>query len=104
MLGNIKGIKAFTFGGNKTWSAANAGTASVQTVSVPGLRTGDLVLISKRANQTGLAVESLAKAFSDDTLSVKFINPTAGNITPTANEVWTGIIFTSEPPSNSPLI
>jgi hypothetical protein len=101
---NLTGLKAFTFGAARVWPSVAAAASPNVSVSIPGLKKGDLVLIYKPTVQAGLGYDSLAVATLDNLLQVKFINPTAGNITPTANEVWTGIIFTSEPPSNSPLI
>lgn len=96
MLGNLLHGKAFTFGSAKTWAEVATVTTAEQTVDAPGLRVGDLVLISKPTHQAGLAVESLARVAVKDQLTVKFINPTAGGLTPTASEVYKGIAFRPE--------
>lgn len=88
MQGNTLAIKTITFGTSKTWSAVAAVTAREQTVTVPGLRVGDVVLkVVKPTKQNDLAVVG-ARVSAADTLSVDFINPSAGGITPTAGEEY----------------
>ena len=96
MLGNLLHGKAFTFGSGKTWAEVATITTAVQTVAAPGVRVGDLVLVLKPTHQAGLSVESLARVAANDVLTVKFNNPTASGVTPTASETYTGLVFRPE--------
>lgn len=96
MLGNLLHGKAFTFGAGKTWAEVATVTTAEQTVDAPGVRVGDLVLVQKPTHQAGLAVESLARVAANDQLTIKFINPTAGGVTPTAGETWKALAFRPE--------
>lgn len=62
-------------------------TVAEQTFSVPGLTTADTVIVNQAAiaNAVGIAGVRVSAA---DTLAVRFVNPTAGALTPTAG-VWT---------------
>ena len=63
----------------------NAGAKSVLTVAAPGARVGDSVAFALRAAlNTGLVVAAWG-IYAVDVLSIEILNPTAGNITPTAN-------------------
>ena len=71
--------------------------AQVNTVTAPeqtfntftSLDAGDIVLsVTKAAHQAGLAIGQ-CRVTANDTLGIVFINPTAGNITPTAGENYT---------------
>jgi hypothetical protein len=75
-------------------SVANA-TAAEQTFTLPGLKTTDVVLARKAANQAGLSIGS-ARASAADTVAINFINATAATITPTATEVYTFFVFRPE--------
>lgn len=97
MIGNIYAMKAFTFGDAKTWDAVATITTAEQTVTVPGLRVGDFVRVEKPTEQAGLGIGN-ARVSADNTLAIQFINPTAGNVTPTALEVWRGLLFRPELP------
>lgn len=91
-IGNIISMKAFQFGGSKTWSATLTITTAEQNVTVPGLKLGDIVTVNKPTAQAGLGVVG-ARVSAADTLSITFVNPTVASITSTANEVWTGVAF-----------
>ena len=60
-----------------------AATVAEQTFTVTGLTTKDFVMINQAAiaNATGIAGVRISAA---NTLAVRFINPTAGALTPTA--------------------
>lgn len=92
----LKKAKRFTFGTDKTWSAVNTVTAPEQSVNAPGAIAGRFYLIQKPTYQTGLSYNPVARCDSDGVLKVNFINPTAGNITPTASEVWVGVCLDLE--------
>lgn len=65
----------------------NTVTAPEQTFTVNGLQLGDLVQVFKPTVQAGLGVLG-ARVTAANTLGIQFINPTGGNITPTAGEVY----------------
>ena len=98
MIGNIFAQKPFSFGESKTWAESAAVTAVEQSVAVPGVKVGDIVLVQKPTHQSGLAVGGVARCDADGTLKVMFINPTAGALTATAEESYTGCILRPELP------
>ncbi len=94
--GNIEAVKKFTFGTGKTWAAVDTITVAEQSVTVPGIRAGDFVLVQKPTHQAGLGYNSLARCATDGTLVIIFYNPTVGGITPTAAESWSGMVIRAE--------
>lgn len=70
---------------SQTITPASVGAATVaeQTFTVTGLTTADKVIVNAAAisNATGIAGVRVSAA---DTLAVRFTNPTAGALTPTA--------------------
>lgn len=76
-----------------TPASVGAATVAEQTFSVPGLTTADKVVVNGPgiANATGIAG---ARASAADTLAVRFVNPTAGALTPTAG-TYTVLAFRS---------
>jgi hypothetical protein len=64
-----------------------------QTFTVTGLTTADKVVVNPPAisNATGIAGARVSAA---DTLAIRFVNPTAGALTPTAG-VYTVLAFRS---------
>jgi hypothetical protein len=80
---------------SQTITAASVGAATVaeQTFTVTGLTTADKVIVNPAAisNATGIAGARVSAA---DTLAVRFVNPTAGALTPTAG-TWTIIAIRS---------
>lgn len=96
IMGNAISIFSVEFGASKTWSEVATITTSEQTVTVPGLKTTDKILgISKPTEQAGLAVTN-GRVSAANTLSVQFVNPTAGGITPTALETYTALVVREE--------
>jgi len=75
----------------------NTITAPEQTFTVPGLLVGDFVYVIKPTAQAGLGIAG-ARVSAANTLGITFVNPTAGNITPTAGEVYTIIVARRENP------
>lgn len=78
-----------------TPAACGAATATEQTFTVTGLSVGDslqtqdvILNVYKPTAQTGLAIGS-CRVSAANTISIQFINPTAGSITPTAGELYT---------------
>jgi hypothetical protein len=59
-------------------------TAPAQTFTVPGLLTTDAVLSVNPPGQTAGATIGSAYVSAADTLSIQFVNPTAGGVTPNA--------------------
>lgn len=68
-----------------SFSAASVGaaTAATQTVTVNGVVVGDFVEVSPPAFANAVACVS-ATVTADNTVSLRFVNPTAGALTPTA--------------------
>jgi|SRR5215217_8251103 len=94
IAGQPEVLKAFQFGVPvirlsvpQTFTAVATITTSEQTIVVNGVEVGDFVSVSKPTSQTGLLVGS-ARVSAKNTVAVTFANPTAGGITPTANEVY----------------
>lgn len=73
----------------------NTITAAEQTFTVNGLLVGDIVNVYKPTVQAGLGVLG-ARVTAANTLGIQFINPTAGNITPTAGEIYVIKVVRSE--------
>ncbi len=96
MIGNLKAVKRFTFGTDKTWSASDTITATEQSVNAPGTIAGRFYLIQKPTYQVGLSYNPVARCDSDGVLKVQFINPTAGGLTATAAEAWVGVCLDLE--------
>ncbi len=97
-IGNIFAEKAFKFGADKTWAQVATVTTAEQTVNAPGVRVGDIVIVTAPTHQAGLAYVATARVDSNDVLTIKFINPTAGGITPTAALEWSGLLMRPELP------
>lgn len=85
-----EGNVAFTWVLNATLSPTSVSnaTSNEQTFTVPGLRVGDYVGVSKPTLQSGLVI-STARVSAKDTLAITFGNLSAATITPTAGEVYT---------------
>lgn len=83
--GNVANI--FLLQATLSPTIVNTITAAEQTFTVNGLIVGDIVNVYKPTVQAGLGVLS-ARVTAANTLGIQFINPTAGNITPTASEVY----------------
>ena len=66
-----------------TPASVGAATVAEQTFTVSGLTTADKVVVNPPAigNATGIAGARVSAA---DTLAIRFTNPTAGALTPTA--------------------
>lgn len=81
-------INRLTF--TNSFTIVNTVSGSEQTVTVNGLVFGrDEVLQFRKATyQAGLVIAQ-AHVSADNTLTVRFANGTAGNITPTASDVYT---------------
>ena len=60
-----------------------AATAAEQTITVTGVKAGDMVSVSPPANTKKTACAS-ARVSADNTVALMFVNPTAGALTPDA--------------------
>lgn len=58
-------------------------TAPAQTFTVPGVKAGDSVLVVPPSQLAGVTIGS-AYGSAANTVSVQFVNPTAGNLVPPA--------------------
>ncbi len=69
----------------QTITAASVGAATVaeQTFTVTGLTTADKVFVNAAAIATAVGVGNV-RVSAANTLAVQFINPTAGDLVPTA--------------------
>lgn len=99
--GNIWKVGVF----NITLSPASCGaaTATVQTFAATGigLLTTDAVAVNCTAPNTGVSVGNVTVSAAD-TLSIQFINPTAGAVVPTASTVYRVTVFRVQPNWTAP--
>lgn len=58
-------------------------TAPAQTFTVPGLKLGDGVVVNPPGQTAGVAIAN-ARVSAANTLSIQFVNPTVGALTPAA--------------------
>lgn len=84
-----------TYGSTQSPAAVNTITTSEKLLTVQSgtggamlLAAGDLLHVNKPTSQAGLGVGN-ARVSSANTVGLTFNNPSAGNITPTASEVYT---------------
>ena len=97
-LGNVSNI--FLLQVPLTPAAVNTITAPEQTFTVPGLQPGDMVWVNKPTAQAGLGVAG-QRVVSANTLGITYVNPTVGNITPTA-ETYSILVIRPENPGPQP--
>lgn len=71
----------------------NTITCSEQTFTCTGVKVGDIITVNKPTQQAGLGI-CACRASAANQIAITFINPTAGNITPTASEVYKVMAFT----------
>jgi hypothetical protein len=85
--------KAVVYAPSITPASVAAATVAEQTFTVTGLTTADKVIVNPPAigNATGIAGARVSAA---DTLAIRFVNPTAGALTPTSG-VYTVLAFRS---------
>lgn len=75
--------------------AVGTATCAAQSLTVTGITTAEKVIaVIKPTNQAGLGISCSTLITGANTISVNFVNPTAGSITPTASEVYTIITVT----------
>lgn len=62
-------------------------TTAEQTMTVPGVKLGDFVFVSKPTATAGFGVVN-ARVSAADTIAITAVNPTAGAVNP-GSETWT---------------
>jgi hypothetical protein len=85
--------KAVVYAPSITPASVAAATVAEQTFTVSGLTTADKVIVNPPSisNATGIAGARVSAA---DTLAIRFVNPTAGALTPTSG-TYTVLAFRS---------
>lgn len=83
--------------------AVGAATCAEQAFATTGigLIVGDVVYVMKPTAQAGLGIAG-ARVSAADQLSINFVNPTVGSITPTASEVYTVYVVRIQPNWTAP--
>jgi hypothetical protein len=99
--GNI--VKMFAV--SVTWDPAAVATITTaeQTVTVPGVQLGDIVVTWNKPTNTTGAMPVNCRVSAANTIAVSFVNPTAGSVNP-ASEAWTFVIARPETPGALPTI
>lgn len=69
-------------------------TTAEQNLTINGLKVGDFVFWQKPTNTAGVGVVN-ARVSAADTLSLIFVNPTAGSVN-AASETWQFLVFRPE--------
>lgn len=80
-MGNAQGV--FLISASLTPASVATNTVAEQNFTVTGLRTGDFVELNPPSITAGVGISS-ARVSAADTLTVAFVNPTAGSLTPAA--------------------
>ena len=106
-IGILNGNTYGLYGVSATLTPAivNTITAAEQTFSLPvvGLRTTDQILnVTPPSDLAGVALV-YGRVSATDTLALKFVNPTAGNVTPPAG-VYTFLVARLESNAAKPAI
>lgn len=78
---SITGIKVYS--ASLTPSSVGAATVVEQTFTVAGLTTADKVIVNPPALANAIGICS-PRVSAADTLAIRFVNPTAGSLTPAA--------------------
>lgn len=81
LSGNLAGCTIVD--ANLSPAAVAATSAPVQNFTVPGLKVGDAVVVTPPGQTADVSIAS-ARVSAADTLSIQFVNPTAGSLTPAA--------------------
>lgn len=76
----------FVIGPSLTPVAVATITAVEQSFTVPGLQVGDYVNVSCNVAQTAGVGIANARVSAANTLTIQFVNPTAGSVTPAAGQ------------------
>lgn len=92
IVGNVTSVSVVSV--SITPAQSNAVTAVAQTFTVPGAKVGDAVIVNPVSNATNISVGG-AYVSAANTVSVQFVNPTAGALTAPAG-VYKFIILRTE--------
>lgn len=65
-------------------------TTAEQNMTVPGVKLGDFVFVSKPTVTAGFGVVN-ARVSAADTVTITAVNPTAGSVNP-SSETWTVMV------------
>ena len=65
-------------------------TTAEQSMTVPGVKLGDFVFVSKPTVTAGFGVVN-ARVSAADTVAITAVNPTAGSVNP-GSETWTVMV------------
>lgn len=99
--GNIWKVGVFNLTLSPT--AVNTITAPEQTFAATGigLLTTDQVQVQCMAPLAGVGIVN-ARVSAADTLAIQFVNPTAGNLTPTASTIYRVTVLRPQPNWTAP--
>lgn len=86
------GVTTFTYDP----ASIGAATTAQDTVTVPGLKVGDIVVVQKPTLTAGVGIVG-ARVSAADTLALQWVNATAGAVNP-ASETYTLFWFRPEAP------
>lgn len=88
-LGSLSGAvgKVTIYATTQSPTSVAPNTSAEQAITVTGVATGDLVLVTKPTAQAGLILGT-ARVSATNTVQVTFGNDTAATITPTASETY----------------
>jgi len=75
----------------------NTITAPEQSFTVPGLQMGDFVTVAPAIAQTAGVGILTSRVSAANTLTIQFVNPTAGNLTPVAGKYYVEILRPESP-------
>lgn len=89
LTSNLFAAKVLTFTFNP--AAVASATSAEQTVTVPGLKVGDIPILQKPSATAGVGIVNV-RVSAADTLAVTFMNATAGSVDP-ASETYTLLVF-----------
>lgn len=88
-----------------TYDPANiSGTATTteQDITVSGVKVGDLAFVSKPSHNTGVTIGNV-RVKAADTVSIQWVNPTAGAVNP-GSETYSILIVRPETPGALPTV
>ena len=89
LMGNAVGLYSYTV--SLTPASTSTVTSTEQSFTVPGVKlsTDNVIAITPPSNTAGVTL-SYGRITADNTVAIKFTNPTAGSVTPAAgNYVFT---------------
>ena len=92
IMGNVRGMYLLSLSINPA-SVATITTAE-QDFTLNGVKVGDMVYVSKPSLDAGLGIAN-ARVKSADTISITFVNPTAGGVDAAA-ETWNILVIRPE--------